>query len=71
MPVKQFLTALSVLALGACAVAPVPVHLARPADPGSRVPAVAYQSVTAGVTSMRPAEPKNWRELNRRVGPQQ
>ena len=59
------------LALGACSVAPVPVHLARPADPTVRVPAVAYQSVTAGITSMRPTDPKNWRELNRRVGPQQ
>jgi hypothetical protein len=71
MTFKLFFTAFSALALGACSVAPVPVHLARPADPGVRVPAVAYQSVTAGVTSMRPAEPKNWRELNRRVGPQQ
>ena len=71
MAAKLSLTALFVLTLGACAVAPVPVHLARPADPDARVPAVAYRSVTAGVISMRPAEPKNWRELNRRVGPQQ
>lgn len=71
MAAKLSLTVLSGLLLGACSVAPVPVHLARPADPGARVPAVAYQSVTAGVRSMRPAEPTNWRELNRRVGPQQ
>jgi hypothetical protein len=71
MALNLFLTALAALVLGACAVAPVPVHLARPADPGVRVPAVSYQSVTAGVRSMRPAEPTNWRELNRRVGPQQ
>lgn len=70
MALKLSCTAVSALVLGACSVAPVPVHLARPADPGIRVPAVAYQSVTAGVISMRPAEPKNWRELNRRVGPQ-
>jgi hypothetical protein len=71
MAVKFVLTAVLALALGACSVAPVPVHLTRPADPNARVPEVAYQSVTAGVGSMRPAEPKNWRELNRRVGPQQ
>jgi hypothetical protein len=71
MALKASLTALATLALGACSVAPVPVHLARPADPSARVPAVAYQSVTAGVVSMRPAEPKNWRELNRSVGPRQ
>ena len=71
MAVKFALTILSALSLGACSVAPVPIHLALPADPSARVPAVAYQSVTAGVTSMRPVEPTNWRELNRRVGPQQ
>lgn len=71
MTAKLSLTALAALSLGACAVAPVPAHLARPADPGARVPPVAYHSVTAGVVSMRPAEPMNWREMNRRVGPQQ
>lgn len=71
MAAKSPLTALVALALGACSVAPVPAHLARPADPAERVPAIAPQSVTAGVTSTRPAEPKNWRELNRSVGPQQ
>ncbi|WP_377799181.1 hypothetical protein [Bosea eneae] len=71
MAVKISLTALFAFVLGACAVVPVPAHLARPADPGARVPAVGYQSVTAGITSMRPTDPKNWRELNRRVGPQQ
>ncbi|TQI73734.1 hypothetical protein FHT98_1471 [Bosea sp. AK1] len=57
------------LALGACSVSAVPDHLARPADPNARVPAVTYGSVTAGAASYRPAEPKDWRELNRRVGP--
>lgn len=71
MALKLFLSAISGLALGACAVAPAPVYLARPADPDIRVPPVAYRSVTAGVATLRPAEPKNWRELNRRVGPQQ
>ncbi|HEV2510061.1 hypothetical protein [Bosea sp. (in: a-proteobacteria)] len=56
------------LALGACS-ATVPGHLARPADPNARVPAVGYRSVTAGAASFRPAEPKDWRELNQKVGP--
>ena len=56
------------LALGACS-ATVPDHLARPADPNVRVPAVAYRSVTAGASIFRPAEPKDWKELNRQVGP--
>ena len=46
------------LALGACS-ATVPDHLARPADPHVRVPAVAYRSVTAGAATFRPAEPKD------------
>jgi hypothetical protein len=57
------------LVLGACTVSAVPDHLARPADPNARVPAVTYHSVTAGAASFRPADPKDWRELNRRVGP--
>ncbi|WP_454655848.1 hypothetical protein [Bosea beijingensis] len=57
------------LALGACSVAAVPDHLARPADPNVRVPALAYRSVTDGAASFRPAEPRDWRDLNRRVGP--
>ncbi len=69
MPQKLLLATLAAIALGSCAVTPVPLHLARPADPSARVPALAYQSVSAGLTSMRPAEPKNWRELNRQVGP--
>lgn len=59
------------LALGACSVTQMPTYLARPADPNVRVPEHRYQSVSAGTASLRPAEPKDWRELNRRVGPQQ
>jgi len=57
------------LALGACSLTPVPDHLARPADPSVRVPAMQYRSVTAGAATFRPANPKDWRELNRDVGP--
>lgn len=56
------------VALGACS-ATVPDHLARPADPNARVPALSYRSVTAGAATYRPADPKDWRELNRDVGP--
>jgi len=65
-----FLAAI-VLALGACTVSAVPDHLAKPADPNARVPAVAYRSVTAGAATLRPTDPKDWRELNRQVGPKQ
>ena len=57
------------LALGACSLTPVPEYLAKPADPNIRVPAVQYRSVTAGAATYRPAEPKDWQELNRQVGP--
>jgi hypothetical protein len=68
--VKVPIIAATGLALGACTLAPVPEHLARPADPSVKVPAATYRSVTAGAAAFRPAEPKDWRELNRRVGPQ-
>lgn len=58
------------VALGACSLAPMPEYLARPADPTIKVPVTAYRSVTDGTATLRPAEPKDWRELNRRVGPQ-
>lgn len=63
-----FLAAIG-LGLGACSLTPVPDHLARPADPNVRVPAVQYRSVTTGAATYRPADPKDWRELNRDVGP--
>jgi hypothetical protein len=54
--------------LGACAVSP-PRSLLAAADPTARVSAVRYDNVTAGTKTFRPAEPKDWEELNRRVGP--
>lgn len=63
-----FLAAIG-LALGACTISAVPDHLARPADPTIRVPAVDDRSVTAGAAALRPTDPKDWRELNRQVGP--
>lgn len=55
--------------LTACAGVTVPDHLAKPADPNARVPSVRYRSVTADASTYRPANPKNWQELNRNVGP--
>lgn len=46
-----------------------PKGLLAPADASARVPKVRYDTVTAGTKTFRPAEPKNWEELNRRVGP--
>lgn len=66
---KVLFIAAIALALGACSLAPVPEYLARPADPNVRVPAYRYQSVSAGTAALRPMEPKDWRELNRQVGP--
>jgi len=70
MIARPLLLATLAIVLGACAGKPLPDYLARPADPNVNVPAPAYQTVTAGSTVLRPAEPKDWRELNRRVGPQ-
>lgn len=67
--VKVPLLAAIALALGACTVSAVPEYLAKPADPNARVPAVAYHSVTAGAATLRPVDPKDWRELNRQVEP--
>lgn len=71
MPLTPLLSSALALALGACAATPVPTYLARPADPNVRVPAHRYESVSAGTAALRPTEPKDWRELNRQVGPQQ
>lgn len=69
MPPKFLLLISAALALGGCT-ASLPEHLARPADPAARVPALAYLGVAAQTKTFRPAGPKDWEELNRRVGPQ-
>ncbi len=45
--------------------------LGDPADPQARVPRTAYRNVTAGYQPIRPAAAGDWREMNRRVTPQQ
>lgn len=56
------------LGLGGC-VGAAPAYLAAPADPNARVPAVRYDSVAGQTKTFRPVGPKDWEELNRRVGP--
>jgi hypothetical protein len=63
-----FIIASAAASLGACAATP-PRGLLAPSDANARVPSVRYDTVTAGTKTFRPAEPKNWEELNRRVGP--
>lgn len=58
------------LALGACAPITPPAYLTAPADAGVRVRDPAYAPVTAGVKDYRVVEPRDWRELNREVTPQ-
>lgn len=55
--------------VAACATPPDPIAGRHPADPAATVPAPAYVSVTTGVQSFRPVEPKGWEELNRQVTP--
>ena len=58
------------LVLGACVPSQHPSYLVSASDPavGTRPPA--YSSVTAGIRGYDVVEPLDWRELNRRVGPQ-
>lgn len=46
-----------------------PGYLAQPADPSLRVPRSAYRPVADDVRTYRPAEPKGWEDVNRRVAP--
>ncbi|MBM1171567.1 hypothetical protein [Microvirga arabica] len=66
------LTYLAALGLGLAACVPTqhPSYLVSAADPavGTRLPA--YSSVTADIRGYDVVEPLDWRELNRRVGPQ-
>jgi hypothetical protein len=48
---------------------PVPLVGPDPADPRSRVPAVAYRSPLGPYVSRRPVEPTPWRDQNDRIAP--
>ncbi len=55
------------VALSACATAPA--YLEKPADPAAKVPRQTYQPVAGATRTFRPASPKGWEDLNRRVTP--
>lgn len=67
---KLLVFGLTGLLAGACVPTAPPPWLVQPADPqlGNKSPR--YVSVTAGVKKFGVVEPKDWRELNRAVGPQ-
>lgn len=54
--------------LGGC-VGAAPPYLTAPANPNARVPAMRHDSVAGQTRTFRPVGPKDWEELNRRVGP--
>ena len=68
--IKLLVVGLIGLLVAACVPAAPPAWLVQPADPhlGDRSPR--YVGVTAGVSKFTVVEPKDWRELNRAVGPQ-
>ena len=61
---------LTALLVGACVPTTPPAWLVQPADPNSGTRTPRYASVTSGVKRFGVVEPKDWRELNRAVGPQ-
>ena len=65
----SFGMAVTVLALGGCMPATVPLAGADPADAGAKVAGVGYRSTTAPFTSRRPTAPSSWREQNDRGAP--
>ena len=48
---------------------PVPLAGPAPADPRTRVPAVAYRSAVGPYESRRPVEPQPWQDQNDRTAP--
>jgi hypothetical protein len=48
---------------------PVPLAGPDPADPRTRVPAVAYRSPVGPYVSRRPVEPSSWQDQNDRIAP--
>ena len=56
--------------LAACVPTTPPEWLVQPADPHLGARSARYVNVTSGVRKFGVVEPKDWRELNRAVGPQ-
>ena len=48
---------------------PVPLAGPDPADPRTRVPAVAYRSAVGPYETRRPVEPQPWQDQNDRLSP--
>lgn len=67
---KVLIAVLATLLLGACVSAAPPAWLVQPANPSVPVHDPRYTPVTAGVKKFDVVDPKDWRELNREVGPQ-
>jgi hypothetical protein len=61
MPIRVFLLLVPLTAATA--------NSASPDDPGAKVPAAQYRSVTSGTRSYRPVVPLPWGDINRRVAP--
>lgn len=64
-----FVIATAALGLGACVPA-TPYYLVAPSDPSIPGRGARYATVTAGVKNYAPVGPKDWREMNREVAPQ-
>lgn len=67
---KILIAAITTLLLGACVPAAPPAWLVQPANPAVPLRDPRYATVTAGVKDYRVVDPKDWRDLNRDVGPQ-
>jgi hypothetical protein len=61
--------ALSLLIEACTPIPPVPLAGPDPADPRTRVPAVAYRSPIGPYVSRRPVEPSPWQDQNDRIAP--
>lgn len=57
-------------ALAGCVAVPPAPLVGDVTDPTVATRPIQYRSVVTGYESRRPVEPEDWRELNRRVGPQ-
>jgi hypothetical protein len=74
LPIYRWTSLAAVAALAslieACTpIPPVPLVGPDPADPRTRVPAVAYRSPVGPYVSRRPVEPSPWQDQNDRIAP--
>ena len=66
----KIVVAITALAGGVAGCMPVtPHYLVAASDPAIRGRGARYATVTAGVKDYRPVGPRDWRALNREVGP--